>query len=66
MKPLSSSVMDVLWHDADAREVLVREVVSERLALRPPPLIDDQVVATYFFAFRSTKLADAIAEISYH
>jgi ribulose 1,5-bisphosphate carboxylase large subunit-like protein len=66
MKPLPSSVLDELWHDADAREVLLREVVSERLAVRPPPLLDDQVVATYFFAFRTTKLTDAVEEISYH
>jgi ribulose 1,5-bisphosphate carboxylase large subunit-like protein len=66
MNPISSSIAAVLWHDADAREVTLREVVSDRLALQPPPVMDDQVVATYFFALRTMKLADAVAEISYH
>ena len=28
--------------------------------------MDDHIVATYFFAFRTTKLSDAVEEISYH
>src|SRR5207249_5078798 len=50
----------------DGREVRLREIVSDRLAERPAPAIDDQIVATYFFAFRTMTLKDAVAEISYH
>jgi ribulose 1,5-bisphosphate carboxylase large subunit-like protein len=66
MKPVNANVLSLLWHDEDAREVRLREVVGERLAAQPPPVIDDQVVATYFFALRTLKLADAVSEISYH
>ena len=37
-----------------------------RLAASPPPVIENAVVATYFFAFRSVKLEHAVEEISYH
>jgi ribulose-bisphosphate carboxylase large chain len=66
MKPLEPATLQWLWHDADAREARLREVVRDRLAERPPPILDDHVVASYFFAFRSTSLPDAVAEISYH
>ena len=33
---------------------------------RPPPKMDDHVVASYFFAFRTNTLARAVEEISYH
>jgi ribulose 1,5-bisphosphate carboxylase large subunit-like protein len=66
MNPLNSSVLDMLWHDADAREVTLRRVVSERLAASPPPVPEDCVVATYFLALRSWTLAHAAKEISYH
>ncbi|MDB5351095.1 MAG: hypothetical protein JWN86_2342 [Planctomycetota bacterium] len=66
MKTVSPAVLDALWHDADAREVLLRSIVTERLAKNPAPAIDDHVVATYFFAFRSQKLEEAVSEISYH
>jgi ribulose 1,5-bisphosphate carboxylase large subunit-like protein len=66
MKPLQAATRDLLWYDADAREDALREIVGERLALTPPPSMDDYVVATYFFAFRTVKLAEAVAEISYH
>jgi ribulose 1,5-bisphosphate carboxylase large subunit-like protein len=39
--------------------------VSERLAASPPPRIENYVVATYFFALRTTHLTDAAEEISY-
>ena len=58
--------LDILGHDADAREVVLRRTVKERLADRPPPRMDDHVVATYFFAFRANTLAKAVEEISYH
>jgi ribulose-bisphosphate carboxylase large chain len=64
--PLSSEIIDSLWHDADAHEVRLRAVVGQRLAENPPPVIEDQIVATYFLALRTLKLTEAVAEISYH
>jgi ribulose 1,5-bisphosphate carboxylase large subunit-like protein len=58
--------MDQLGHDFDAREVLLRKVVSDRLSEAPPPQVPDHVVATYFFAFRTITLEHAVEEISYH
>jgi ribulose-bisphosphate carboxylase large chain len=55
-----------LWHDWDAREETLRAVVAERLAAKPPPLIDDSIVASYFFALRSMKLEQFAEEIAYH
>ncbi len=66
MKPLSPAILDLLWHDADAREVQLREIITERLQGSPPPLMDDAIVATYFFAFRTLTLSNAVAEIAYH
>jgi ribulose 1,5-bisphosphate carboxylase large subunit-like protein len=66
MQPLDSSTLELLWHDADAREVRIREIVTRRLAENPPPRIDDQVVATYFFALRTMTLTHAVSEIAYH
>jgi ribulose 1,5-bisphosphate carboxylase large subunit-like protein len=66
MQPLDTSTLELLWHDADAREVRLRDIVTRRLNDSPPPRIDDQVVATYFFAFRTMTLKDALGEIAYH
>lgn len=66
MKALDSTTLGQLWHDFDAREERVREIIAERLAAKPAPLLDDQVVATYFFALRSWSLEHAAKEISYH
>src|SRR5258707_1740909 len=66
MKPLDATLLSVLWHDEDARGLRLRETVGDDMAVNPPPAIDDQVVATYFFALRTLKLADAVSEISYH
>ncbi len=57
---------ELLWHDGDARDVLLRTLIDERLATTPPPTRDDAIVATYFFAFRSLSLRDAVEEIAYH
>ena len=62
---LDSKSADILWQDQDAREALLRRVVTERLAETPPPRLDDYIVATYFFALRTTHLTDAAEEISY-
>src|SRR5262245_62054372 len=66
MIPLDSATVDLLWYDADIREERLREIVRDRLAEKPPQLIDDQLVATYFFAFRTQTLSQAAKEISYH
>lgn len=66
MTTLSSDRLDSLWHDADAREERLREIVADRLAHCPPPQLDDQVVATYFLALRSQKLRQIGSEIAYH
>jgi ribulose-bisphosphate carboxylase large chain len=63
---LQSDVLETLWYDFDRREALLRRVIGERLAENPPPHDDEYVIATYFFAFRTLKLQEAVAEISYH
>jgi ribulose-bisphosphate carboxylase large chain len=66
MKAPDSATLDLLWHDGDAREVQLRRVITERLAVNPPPVVNDQVVTTYFLALRSWTLEQAAKEISYH
>ena len=66
MNNIDSRTLDSLWHDFDAREDQLREIATDRLKLKPPPIIDDQIVASYFFAFRTHTLADAVEEIAYH
>jgi ribulose-bisphosphate carboxylase large chain len=66
MKTLPDRVIDALALDLDAREDLLRDVVADRIAESPAPAIDDAIVATYFFAFRTQRLEDAVSEISYH
>ncbi len=66
MKPLDSKTLYLLWYDADIREERLREIVRDRLGEKPPPMHDDQIVASYFFAFRTQKLDEAVAEIAYH
>jgi ribulose 1,5-bisphosphate carboxylase large subunit-like protein len=66
MYPMNSLAPDLLWFDLDAREEHIRRVVSARLEATPPPASFDHIVATYFFAFRSMKLAEAVKEIAYH
>jgi ribulose-bisphosphate carboxylase large chain len=63
---LSAATLDELQDDFDARETVLRQVVSDRLAASPVPSVPDHVVATYYFAFRTTTLERAVAEISYH
>lgn len=65
-KPIDPASRNLLWHDAAAREERLRAIVTERLVAKPPPQVDDAIVATYFFAFRTLKLEQAVAEISYH
>ena len=66
MSYLHQATLDQLQDDFDARETILREVVGDRLGAHPPPRVPDHVVATYYFAFRTTTLERAVAEISYH
>ncbi|MEX2118393.1 MAG: RuBisCO large subunit C-terminal-like domain-containing protein [Pirellulales bacterium] len=63
---LSPQTLEVLWHDHDAREVRLREIVGGRLAEKPPQVLDNHVVATYFLALRTSTLGEAAGEIAYH
>ena len=66
MNAIDSGTLDLLWRDEELRESRLREVVMDRLADRPPPRVDDCVVASYFFALRTLTLQKAAKEISYH
>ncbi len=66
MRPLDPGLLDWLWYDIEAREERLREVVAEAVVECPPPELDDRIVATYFLAHRTMKLADAGKEIAYH
>jgi ribulose-bisphosphate carboxylase large chain len=66
VKSLSPETLESLWYDFDAREVQLRRIITERLAETPPPTSPEHIVATYFFAFRTTNLDHAVEEISYH
>jgi ribulose 1,5-bisphosphate carboxylase large subunit-like protein len=63
---LDSTTLNLLWHDPDAREVRLRQILTERLAARPAPASEGHLVATYFLALRTWSLAHAGKEISYH
>ncbi|PZS01301.1 MAG: hypothetical protein DLM70_12095 [Chloroflexi bacterium] len=63
---LDTETLDILMLDLDAREELLRDMVSERLASSPAPRIGDAVVATYFFALRTMPLREAAEGVSYH
>jgi ribulose 1,5-bisphosphate carboxylase large subunit-like protein len=66
MKYPGAKTLKLLRHDAAKREESLRKIVAERLLAAPAPQLDECVVATYFFVFRSQKLQQAIEEISYH
>jgi len=66
MNALGEKTRALLWQDPEPRETLLRRLVTERLAAQPAPQLADCIVATYFFAFRTLKLAKAVEEISYH
>ena len=66
MNPLDTDTLHSLWHDADAREIRLRQVVTERLVENPPAASAEHIIASYFFAFRTLRLQDAVKEISYH
>ncbi|SPE56266.1 conserved hypothetical protein [Verrucomicrobia bacterium] len=66
MKTLSDSILKSLWHDADARDEQLRGIIAERMAAQPPPMLQDFIVASYFFAFRTQSLSQAAEEIAYH
>lgn len=66
MATIDSETLKLFWHDHDQREEMLRRVIIERLALKPPIPSDDAIIATYFFAFRTLRLDHAVEEISYH
>ena len=66
MMPLDNQILQRLMFDFDQREVLLRRIVTERLAECPPPTSSEHIVASYFFAFRTQTLDHAVEEISYH
>jgi ribulose-bisphosphate carboxylase large chain len=66
LSAVSSNILDVLWYDLENREMLLRQIITEQLDLHPTPSMDQHIVASYFFAFRTLSLADAVEEISYH
>lgn len=66
MAKLDEKTRNLLWHDSDAREVRLRELVEASLVQNPPPVAEDQIVATYFFALRTLKLAEIGELIAYH
>ena len=66
MKSVDPSFLELMWFDQDAREERIRQVVESRLGESPPPQSPDHIIATYFFAFRTMKLTEAVEEISYH
>jgi len=66
MNYVDGKTMELLWNDSEPREIRLRELITERLGQRPAPAMEDYIVATYFFAFRTNHLQDAVEEISYH
>jgi ribulose-bisphosphate carboxylase large chain len=66
MNLFDSATLDLLWFDTDARDVRLRQCVTERLGVCPPPVVEDHVVATYFLALRTTPLHRAARVIAYH
>lgn len=66
MDTAGAKILETLWYDPAHREECLRQVVGERLQAKPAPVVDDCIVATYFFALRSLKLREAVEEISYH
>ena len=66
MNYVDDKTAQLLWHDSEPRELRLRDVIAERLRARPAPKMEGYIVATYFFAFRTQKLAEAVEEISYH
>ena len=66
MSTIKPEILQTLWYDHDAREVTLRQIIQERLERTLPPASDDHIIVTYFFAFRSMKLEQAVEEISYH
>ena len=66
MNSIAPNALQMLWHDADAREELLRSVVTARLANLRVAAPDDAIVATYFLALRTRTLKEAADDIAYH
>jgi len=63
---IDSDQLKLLWFDLEKREMLLRRIITGRLAQKPPATSDDHITVSYFFAFRSNTLSQAVQEISYH
>ncbi len=66
MKSFNDKLSELLWFDADARDVTLRRLVAERIGENPAPAVEEHLVATYFLALRSSKLQQTAKEIAYH
>lgn len=66
MLTLAPKTRAALDHDCDAREEILRTLITERLSAVRPPRMEDHVVATYFLRLRTWDLQHAGHEISYH
>lgn len=66
MALLTAEHLAAFAFDPDARDTLLRDVITTRLAERPPPRSAEHVVATYFLVLRTGGLAAAAEEIAYH
>jgi ribulose-bisphosphate carboxylase large chain len=66
MTTIDAKKLGLLWRDEEVRENRIREIVMDRLAERPPPMVEDAIVASYFLALRTLTLQKAANEISYH
>lgn len=62
----AQSLSDLLWFDADCREMKLRQLISDRLSENPAPAEEGHIVATYFLALRTTQLHQTAKEIAYH
>ena len=66
VNPLGIAVAQDLKFDLDRREELLRDMVTDRLSIKPPPILGDAVVASYFLVLRTQRLGDFVKEIAYH
>ena len=66
MKYLNDATLDVMRHDLDHREDIIRRSVYDEMEHLSPPDLSEHIVATYFVAARSMGPAQVGREICYH